>query len=185
MEEKKKTGLNKKNVKDFFVDLVFIVIACIIGGFSSIAIMLPNGLTSGGITGIARILMKFCNINFSVLYYAEAVFVLILCLFVLGKREARNIVLLTIIYPGTMLIMEYIPNLVLLEEQDIALAAIYCGVFFRRYGYDSEDDQKEVFAAYRFEQNFDGARCSHYHRLRTCIRQEYCAVCADYDGDCH
>ncbi len=129
MEEKKKTGLNKKNVKDFFVDLVFIVIACIIGGFSSIAIMLPNGLTSGGITGIARILMKFCNINFSVLYYAEAVFVLILCLFVLGKREARNIVLLTIIYPGTMLIMEYIPNLVLLEEQDIALAAIYCGVF--------------------------------------------------------
>ena len=68
---------------------MIIVIGCISGGFSSIAIMLPNGLTSGGITGISRIIMNYCDISFSVLYYVAALTVLILCLFVLGKRGGK------------------------------------------------------------------------------------------------
>lgn len=126
-ENKKIPG--KRGVKDFLTDWSLIVFACVIGGFSTIAVMLPNGLTSGGITGIARILMRYCNLSFSVIYYAEALIVLFLCFFVLGKREARNIVLLTILYPAILFVMEHIPNLVLLEESDMTLAAVYCGVF--------------------------------------------------------
>ena len=51
-DEIKKKRFNKKSVKDFLFDFMIIVIVCISGGFSSIAIMLQNGLTSGGITGI-------------------------------------------------------------------------------------------------------------------------------------
>ena len=128
-DEIKKKRFNKKSVKDFLFDFMIIVIGCISGGFSSIAIMLPNGLTSGGITGISRIIMNYCDISFSVLYYVAALTVLILCFFVLGKKEAGNIVLLTILYPSIMFVMEHIPNLILLEETDMTLASVYCGVF--------------------------------------------------------
>lgn len=125
----KKSRFNKKSIKDFLFDFLIIFIGCVSGGFSSIAIMIPNGLTSGGITGIARIIMNYCNISFSVLYYGLALIVLVLCFFVLGKKEARNIVLLTILYPSILFVMEHIPNLILLEDTDMTLASVYCGVF--------------------------------------------------------
>lgn len=119
----------KKNLKEFAADALFIFTGCIAGAFASIGIMIPNGLTSGGITGIARILMGFCDISFSVLYYGLAILVLILALVFLGKREARNILLMTLLYPAVMFVMERIPSLILLEESDLILAAVYFAVF--------------------------------------------------------
>lgn len=54
-DEIKKKRFNKKSVKDFLFDFMIIVIGCISGGlFEQLQIMLPNGLTSGGITGISE-----------------------------------------------------------------------------------------------------------------------------------
>ena len=119
--------LDKDSLKKLGVDLLFIIVGCSISGFSTIGILIPNGLTSGGITGMVRILQRFVDINFSVLYYAFALAILIICAILLGLKEARKILLLTIIYPSILFLFEHF-HFSLLEEKDLFLAAIYCGV---------------------------------------------------------
>ncbi len=119
--------LDKEGLKKLGVDLLFIIVGCSISSFSTIGILIPNGLTSGGITGMVRIVQGFVNINFSVLYYGFAITILIICAILLGLREARKILLLTIIYPSILFLFEHF-HFSLLEEKDLFLAAIYCGV---------------------------------------------------------
>jgi len=123
-----KTILDKSNLKKLGVDLLFIIAGCSISAFSTIGILIPNGLTSGGITGMVRILQNFLPINFSIIYYAFAITILIVCAILLGFKEARKILLLTIMYPSILFLFEHL-HFSLLEEKDLFLAAIYCGVF--------------------------------------------------------
>lgn len=118
----------KKKARDFFADIALLLFACCIGAFSTVYILIPNGLTAGGITGIARILQNFFDIDFSILYYGLAFTVLLLCLALLGFKEARKIILLTLMYPAILFLFEQF-DFTLLEETDPLLAAIYCGVF--------------------------------------------------------
>ena len=67
LEWKRKT-FTKDNVKMFSVDIIFLVIACAVSAFAVVSVMVPNGLTTGGVTGIVRIIQKFVDIDFSVLY---------------------------------------------------------------------------------------------------------------------
>lgn len=123
-----KIKIEKENLKKLGVDLLFIIIGCSISSFSTIGILIPNGLTSGGITGMVRIVQSILPINFSVIYYAFALVVLTICAILLGLKEARKILLLTIMYPSILFLFEHF-HFSLLEEKDLFLAAIYCGVF--------------------------------------------------------
>lgn len=118
----------QKKARDFFADISVLLFACCIGAFSTVFIMIPNGLTSGGITGIARILQHFFKIDFSILYYGLAFTVFLFCLALLGFKEARKIILLTLMYPAILFLFEQF-NFGLLEQTDPLLASIYCGVF--------------------------------------------------------
>lgn len=119
--------LNKGSLKKLGIDLLFIIAGCSISAFSTIGILIPNGLTSGGITGMVRIVQGFVNVEFSILYYGFSLTVLIVCAILLGLKEARKILLLTILYPSILFIFEQF-HFTLLEEKDLFLAAIYCGV---------------------------------------------------------
>lgn len=123
-----KVKIDKARVKKFGVDVLFILSGCALGAFSTIGIMIPNGLSSGGVTGIIRMTQNFVNIDFSILFYAASFSILIVCAIFLGIKEARKILLITIIFPAFLFIFEQL-NFTLLEEKDIILAAIYCGVF--------------------------------------------------------
>jgi len=122
-----KLKINKDNIKKLGIDLLFIIAGCSISAFSTIGILIPNGLTSGGITGMVRIIQGFYYVDFSILYYGFAIVILVICAILLGLKEARKIVLLTIIYPSILFAFEQF-NFSLLEEKDLFLAAIYCGV---------------------------------------------------------
>ena len=76
-ETKPKNKSNEK-VKRVLIDVILIVIACFIGSFSTVSIMIPNGLTSGGVTGVVRILQHYVDVNFSIMYYAGSLIILIL-----------------------------------------------------------------------------------------------------------
>jgi uncharacterized membrane-anchored protein YitT (DUF2179 family) len=119
--------IDKGSLKKLGIDLLFIIAGCSISAFSTIGILLPNGLTSGGITGMVRIVQRFVNVEFSILYYGFALAVLIVCAILLGLKEARKILLLTILYPSILFLFEQF-HFTLLEEKDLFLAAIYCGV---------------------------------------------------------
>lgn len=120
--------VTKDKAKRIGLDMIFIIAGCCLGAFSTIGILIPNGLSSGGITGICRILQDTVGIDFSILYYGLAFAILIFCAVTLSWREARKILMMTIIYPGVLFVFERL-DLTLLEHKDIFLAAIYCGVF--------------------------------------------------------
>lgn len=118
----------KETWKARVLDYLFLIIACIVGAFSTTAVMIPNGLTSGGLTGIVRILQAFVPINFSLAYYAGAFVILIIVVAALGLKEAKKVLVVTIMYPAVLFILELF-DFQLLEEKDVILAAIFCGVF--------------------------------------------------------
>ncbi len=118
----------KEKVKGFFTDFVILLIACSISAFSTVGVMIPNGLTSGGITGISRILQTFTGVDFSILYYGASLIVLILVAIFMGWRELRKILLLSVMYPAVLMFFEFL-DIRLLESNDTILAAIFCGVF--------------------------------------------------------
>ncbi|WP_164914353.1 YitT family protein [Aminipila luticellarii] len=119
---------DKHTVENAIVDFILILIACSFGAFATVSIMLPNGLTSGGLTGIVRILQCFLPLGFSTMYYIGAVIILAVCAITLGLKEAKKILVMSLMYPTVMVVFERM-NFRLLEEKDIFLAAIYCGVF--------------------------------------------------------
>ena len=123
-----KSELKGRKVRDNVLDILFLVIACMAGAYSTTAVMIPNGLTCGGLTGVVRILQNFTDINFSVMYYALAIVIWIVVILTLGFKEAKKILVVTVLYPAILFVFELF-DFKLLEEKDLILAAIFCGVF--------------------------------------------------------
>ncbi|HWQ78778.1 MAG TPA: YitT family protein [Anaerovoracaceae bacterium] len=143
----KKPEIDKKRVKRVGVDILFLVVGCCISGVSTIGILIPNGLTSGGITGMVRIIQGLVRVDFSILFYAFAFTIFIICCILLGWKEARKIIVMTILYPSILFIFEHF-DFSLVEDKDLFLAAIFCGVlggicsglvFYRGYSFGGTD----------------------------------------------
>lgn len=108
-------------------DIGLALAAVIIGSLGTVSIMLPNGLTFGGITGIARIIQNYTNWNYSLTYYALALIVATIVWIFLGFKEVRKILLMSLSYPAVMLLLE-LKNVVLIKSDDLFLVAVFCGV---------------------------------------------------------
>lgn len=108
-------------------DIGLALAAVIIGSLGTVSIMLPNGLTFGGITGIARIIQNYTNLNYSLTYYALALIVAAIVWIFLGFKEVRKILLMSLSYPAVMLILE-LKHVVLIKSDDLFLVAVFCGV---------------------------------------------------------
>jgi len=63
------------------------------------------------------------------MFYAGSFAIFGAVIIFLGFKEARKILTLTILYPAVLVVFEQL-NFNLLEEKDVILAAIFCGVFF-------------------------------------------------------
>ena len=117
-----------KQIKKIAADVLFLLLACCVGAFATVGVMLPNGLTIGGLTGIVRIVQTYIPVDFSLLYYGGSLLILIISAVFLGLKEVRKILFLTILYPAVLFVFETL-DVQLLEESDVLLAAIFCGVF--------------------------------------------------------
>lgn len=118
----------KETMRQRIVDYFFLILACAIGAFATTAVMIPNGLTIGGLTGIVRIMQYYVNLDFSLMYYAGAFVILIIVIATIGLKEAKKVLVVTIMYPAILFVLELF-DFKLLEEKDVILAAIFCGVF--------------------------------------------------------
>ena len=117
----------KKEVIAHCYDLFWVILGCSILAFSIIGILIPSGLSSGGLTGIVIILQEVLPFKFSLMYYIGAGIIFIAGLIFLKFKEARNILFVSIVFPSIMMIFERL-DIILLEQDDIFLAAVYCGV---------------------------------------------------------
>lgn len=108
-------------------EICTLALAILFGSLATVSIMLPNGLTFGGITGIARIIQNYTNWNYSLVYYALAIIVTIIVWIFLGFKEVKKILIMTITYPLVMFLLE-VNNVVIVKSDDLFLVSVFCGV---------------------------------------------------------
>ena len=109
-------------------EIVMALAAATIGSFGTVCIMLPNGLTFGGITGLSRIVQTFTGWDFSLIYYGFAILVALTVWVTLGFKELRKILLMSISYPTIMMLLELTGYEFITEDK--LLAAVFTGVVF-------------------------------------------------------
>lgn len=117
-----------ENIKKLFYNMVYLITGCVITAFSVNYILKPNGLITSGITGLAIILEKYMNINYSYIYYFITFIILIVTYLLMGKKEIIKIIFLSIMYPTVLLVMQNIEFKFV--ENDLLLASIYFSCFY-------------------------------------------------------
>jgi len=92
--------------------------------------MIPNGMTSGGMPGIARLITHFFpSVSYSLVYYSLSMIVIIVAYLTMGKGEVKRIIALGLAYPVMLFIFEHI-DYEFLNKPDPFLAAILIGLFY-------------------------------------------------------
>jgi len=124
----KNQKLTKEKVKNQALDVLILLAASCIGSYSTVSVMIPYGLTSGGLTGMVRIIQSRFDFSFSLMFYGGSAIILVLVAIFLGFREVRKILLLTIMFPAVLMLFEYL-QLPFIPTKDMFLAVVFCGVF--------------------------------------------------------
>nr|WP_312578584.1 YitT family protein [Sedimentibacter sp.] len=114
--------------KKYISDTLYLTVGCFITAFAVNYILKPNGLITSGITGVAIILEKYINYNYSYIYYFLTSIILIVTYVLMGKKEILKIIFLSILYPTTLLFMQNIEFKFV--ENDLLLASIYFALFY-------------------------------------------------------
>ncbi len=125
----RKEKINLKKVNRGIIDYFVVYLGCMIQAFAVTAILKPNGLIVGGFTGISLFLGELLSIKYTFIYYALCISVLIAAWFILGKKEAFKIVLLSTTYPIILILFDNL-NLNFMGENsnDKLLCCIYYGI---------------------------------------------------------
>ena len=113
----------------FIRETLIVLTSAFFGSSVQIFVMIPNGMTSGGMPGIARLITHFLPVSYSLVYYTLSMVVLIIALITMGKGEVKRIVALGFAYPIMLFIFEHI-DYEFLDSPDPFLAAILIGLFY-------------------------------------------------------
>lgn len=118
---------NKK--KNFIRKALTVLLGASIGSFGITGIMRPNGLTYGGVTGLANLLSNYIAVPYSLIYYAFSMIVVLIVWLTLGFKEVKKIIVMSFAYPIMMFVFE-MSGIQLLDGGDTFLSVIFLGVAF-------------------------------------------------------
>ncbi len=119
----------ENKVLRFLREALIVITSAFFGSSVQIFVMIPNGMTSGGMPGIARLITHFLPVSYSLVYYTLSMGVLIIAWITMGKAEVKRIVALGFAYPIMLFIFEHI-DYEFLDSPDPFLAAILIGLFY-------------------------------------------------------
>lgn len=118
------------DMKHFIKSTIIMLLSAFFGSSVQIFVMIPNGMTSGGLPGIVRIITHFMpSLSYSLVYYSLSMVVLLVVLFTMGKAEVGRIIALAFTYPIMMFIFEHM-DFSLLSSPDPFLASVLIGVCY-------------------------------------------------------
>lgn len=120
----------KIKAKRLIIDAIHILLGNIILAFGITVILKPNNLITGGTTGFAIVLGKMTGIDFTVLIYAMSLIILLATWLVLGKAEARKIIVMSLVFPTVLMVFNNLfPGEAFnLTKGDMFLSSIYYGL---------------------------------------------------------
>lgn len=113
----------------FLREALIVITSAFFGSSVQIFVMIPNGMTSGGMPGIARLITHFFPISYSLVYYSLSMVVLLIAYFAMGIGEVKRIIALAFAYPVWLFIFEHI-DYEFLKSPDPFLASILIGLFY-------------------------------------------------------
>ncbi len=113
----------------FLREALIVITSAFFGSSVQIFVMIPNGMTSGGMPGVARLITHFLPVSYSLVYYTLSMIVLIVAGITMGKAEVKRIVALGFAYPIMLFIFEHI-DYEFLNQPDPLLAALLIGAFY-------------------------------------------------------
>ncbi|MBR2539329.1 MAG: YitT family protein [Mogibacterium sp.] len=129
-EPKAEAAGKKFDIKHFLRSVAILLTSAFFGSSVQIFVMIPCGMTSGGMPGIARILTAiFPSLSYSLVYYTLSMVILIIVFFTMGKAEVGRIIALAFTYPVMLFIFEKI-DFSLLNSPDPFLASLLIGVCY-------------------------------------------------------
>lgn len=105
----------------------FMILGNAILAMGTAAFVVPNGLISGGVTGIGLILQRLFGLPVDIGVFAADGVLFLLGAAVMGKAFAATIILSTIVYPTFFSLLGKTPFLTSLTD-DKLMAAIYAGL---------------------------------------------------------
>lgn len=130
---------------------VLLIAGCLCCSIATNWILIPNGLATPGITGIALTLESFTGINYSLIYYAITLLILTLTWFTLGKKDVSNIIILSLLYPMVLSVLSYVDVEIVFQDRLVALLAfgalygIGIGIPYRLgYSYGGDDTLAKI-----------------------------------------
>lgn len=124
------TPVEKSKLSKMIRSICILLSAAFCGSSVQIFVMIPCGMTSGGLPGIVRMITHFMpSWNYSVVYYSLSMVILAIAYFTMGKAEVRRIIALVFTYPVMLFIFERM-DFELLDSPDPLLASILIGVFY-------------------------------------------------------
>ncbi|MDF2547786.1 MAG: transporter [Anaerosolibacter sp.] len=115
-----------KDLQQLAFDFLYLGLGCALLAFAITSILQPNGLITGGITGISIITGKLAGVKYTYLYYVLSLVVLISAWGLMGKREAGKIILLSTCFPMMLILFDTMKFDFI--ENDMFLASIYYGI---------------------------------------------------------
>ena len=122
--------VNENKLLKFFKNFMIVVVSAFFGSAVQIFVMIPCGMTSGGIPGVVRIITQlFPQLSYSLIYYTFSMIILIIAYFTMGKAEVGRIIALAFAYPVMLFIFEHI-DFELLDTPDPLLASLLIGVCY-------------------------------------------------------
>ena len=119
----------KSKAGKFVWDAVIVITSAFFGSSVQIFVMIPCGMTSGGMPGVARLITHFFPVSYSLVYYSLGMVILVIAYVTMGKGEVKRIIALALTYPIMLFIFEHI-DFELLSKPDPLLASLLIGTFY-------------------------------------------------------
>ena len=120
--------MNKENVKKYLKYFSLILLGNIFYSFGVKAIIEPNQLVTGGITGISLYLGRLYNINSTILISIFTFLIFVAGFFILGKELAAQTLASSIIYPICLVFFDSIDVSFMSQITDSWLQIICAGL---------------------------------------------------------
>ena len=117
----------KKN-KGRILNYLQIILGCFITAFSVNCILVPNKLSTSGVTGLSQMAERFTGINYSYIYYVFSITILIIAFFTLRREEVMKIIFVSFLYP-TLLVLTGMFHFVFVQGE-MFLVCIYFSIFY-------------------------------------------------------
>ncbi len=118
----------KLNEYPIILDFFSITLGCLLTVFSVSFILVPNNLSTSGLTGLSLVMEKFSGINYTHIYYVLAISILIASYIFMGKKYLLKIVFVSILYSSLLVLVQGIDYVFV--RGDMFLVCIYFSLFY-------------------------------------------------------